>query len=165
MNKRALTVVAALLLLGAAPGPKLSINSLGQLPIVTMHPYNESANANADVANAFSEARKTHKLLLIDLGGNWCPDCIVLANFMMLPDMHRFLVQHYELVMIDVGRFDKNSQIAARFGYRKRLEGVPAVLIATPDGKLLNRDHVFAYTDASHMRPNALENFLIAWAK
>ena len=39
------------------------------------------ANADAAVAAAFARAKKSHKRVLIDLGGNWCVDCVVLANF------------------------------------------------------------------------------------
>ena len=63
--------------------------------------------------------------MLIDLGGNWCPDCVVLANLMLLPELKPFLAVHFEIVSVDVGRFDKNLQIPARFGITQRLEGVP----------------------------------------
>jgi thiol:disulfide interchange protein len=36
------------------------------------------------VAAAFARAQKSHKRVLIDLGGNWCVDCLVLANFVRL---------------------------------------------------------------------------------
>ena len=48
--------------------------------------------------------------------GNWCGDCIVLANLMQLPEMKPFLAAHFEIVKVDIGRFDKNLQIPARFG-------------------------------------------------
>ena len=61
------------------------------------------------------------------MGGNWCGDCIVLANLMQLPEMKPFLAAHFEIVKVDVGRFDKNLQIPARFGVIDRLKtgGVP----------------------------------------
>jgi len=68
---------------------------------------------------AFARAKKNGKRVLIDLGGNWCPDCIVLANLMQLPELKRFLAAHFEIVSVDVGRFDKNLQIPARFGITK----------------------------------------------
>ena len=79
-------------------------------------PYDEGANADAAVAAAFARAQKSHKRVLIDLGGNWCVDCIVLANFLQLPEMQRFMAAHYEVVTVDVGRFNRNLQIPARFG-------------------------------------------------
>lgn len=151
--------------LAAAPTPKLSIASLQQLPIVTMRPYDEKADANAQVDRAFARAKKSGKRVLIDLGGNWCPDCIVLANFLHLPEMRRFMDAHYEVAMVDVGRFDRNLQVPARFGFKTRLKGVPTLLIATPDGKLVNRDDVFATTSASSMTPQSLADYLAKYAK
>lgn len=151
--------------LAAAPAPKLSIASLQQLPIVTMRPYDEKADANAQVDRAFASAKKSGKRVLIDLGGNWCPDCIVLANFLHLPEMRRFMDTHYEVAMVDVGRFDRNLQVPARFGFKTRLKGVPTLLIATPDGKLVNRDDVFATTSASSMTPKSLADYLAKYAK
>jgi len=150
--------------LAAVPAPKPSIATLQQLPVVLMQPYDEHANADAMVAAAFDRARKSHKRVLIDLGGNWCVDCVVLANFLKLPEMQRFMAAHYEMVSVDVGRFDRNQQTPARFGITGRLKGVPALLIATPDGELVNGDDVFATADASTMTPQALAAYLAKYA-
>jgi len=155
--------------LAAAPAqaitvPRPSIASLQQLPVLTMQPYNEAANADTDVAATFARAQKSHKRVLIDLGGNWCGDCIILANFVKLPEMRRFMAAHYEEVSVDVGRFNRNLQIPARFGFTKRLEGVPALLIATPDGKLVNGADIFATADARSMAPQAIAGYLAKYA-
>jgi len=150
--------------LAGVPAPKPSIATLKQLPVVLMQPYDEHANADAAVAAAFDRAKKSHKRVLIDLGGNWCVDCVVLANFLKLPEMQRFMAAHYEVVPVDVGRFDRNQQIPARFGITGRLKGVPTLLIATPEGKLVNGDEVFATSDASTMTPPALAAYLAKYA-
>lgn len=161
-------VLAAFLLaspaLAAVPAPKPSILTLQELPVVLMQPYDEHANADAAVKAAFDRAKKSHKRVLIDLGGNWCVDCVVLANFLKLPEMDRFMAAHYEVVPVDVGRFDRNQQIPAHFGITGRLKGVPALLIATPDGKLVNGDDVFATSDAHTMTPQALAAYLAKYA-
>ena len=148
----------------AVPAPKLSITDFKQLPVVLTQPYDEGANADAAVAAAFTRAQKSHKRVLIDLGGNWCVDCIVLANFLKLPEMQRFMAAHYEVVTVDVGRFNRNLQIPARFGITKRLEGVPALLIATPDGQLVNGTNVFATASASEMTPKSVADYLAKYA-
>lgn len=148
----------------AVPAPKPSIASIRQLPVVLMQPYDEHANADAAVVAAFDHAKKSHKRVLIDLGANWCVDCVVLANFLKLPEMQRFMTAHYELVSVDVGRFDRNQQIPARFGITGRLKGVPTLLIVTPDGKLMNGNDVFATADASSMTPQALADYLAKYA-
>src|SRR3954468_2210027 len=147
-----------------AAAPKLSITDFKQLPVVLTQPYDEGANADAAVAAAFTRAQKSHKRVLIDLGGNWCVDCIVLANFLKLPEMAGFMAAHYEVVTVDVGRFNRNLQIPVRFGVTKRLEGVPALLIATPDGKLVNGKDVFATATASEMTPKTVADYLAKYA-
>ena len=148
----------------AATAPKPSITDWAQLAVATVQPYDETANAEAQVAAAFARARKSHKRVLIDLGGNWCVDCIVLANFVRLPEMRRFMEAHYEEVLVDVGRFNRNLQIPARFGVTKKLEGVPALLIATPDGRLVNGENIFATADAHSMTPQAIAAYLAKYA-
>ena len=164
MKKALVFLLLATPALAAVPAPTPSIKSFQQLPVVLSQPYDEGANADAAVAAAFARAQKSHKRVLIDLGGNWCVDCIVLANFLKLPEMQRFMAAHYEVVTVDVGRFNRNLQIPARFGITKRLEGVPALLIASPDGKLVNGKDVFATASASDMTPKTVADYLAKYA-
>lgn len=161
-----LTVAALLIAVPAlaVPAPKVGIASFAELT-PPQAPYDTAADANRAVDAAFAHARKTHKRVLLDLGGNWCGDCLILAGLMELPQMHRFLAAHFEIVSVDVGRFDTNLQIPARFGFTRRLLGVPTVLIATPNGKLVNGKDVFALADARHMQPQAVADWLAKWAK
>ena len=87
-----------------------------------------------------------------------------LANFVKLPEMRRCVQAQYEEVSVDVGRFNRNLHIPARFGVTKKLEGVPALLIVTPEGKLVNGANIFATADARHMTPQALADYLARYA-
>ena len=147
----------------AANAPRVSVTSLSDISVPD-RPYDESADANAAVANAFARAKAEHKRVLIDLGGNWCADCRILAGVMALPEVQRFVDAHYVVVSVDVGRFNRNLQIPARFGITQRLEGVPSVLIATPDGTLVDSGHVAALADARSMTPQAIADWLAQWA-
>ncbi len=150
----------------AAPAPKVAIASFAQLQTPLPYPYDEAANANAVVAAAKAKARREHKLLLIDLGGNWCADCRILAGTMDLPEVKAFVDRHYELVTVDVGHFDKNLQIPAHYGITHRLEGVPSLLIVDPrTDALLDKDHVSALEDARSMTPQALADWLARWTR
>lgn len=151
----------------AAPAPKVSISDYGQLKTPLPYPYDEKADANAAVDRALARAKAGGKLLIIDLGGNWCGDCRILAATMELPEMKRFIDRHFELVSVDVGRFDKNLQIPARYGITTRLEGVPALLVVDPKtGKqLVSRQQVADLADARHMTPQALADWLAQWTR
>lgn len=159
-------IVAALMLAMPASAATLKspIATMEQLPVVLMQPYDERANADAAVTAAFERAKKSHKRVLIDLGGNWCVDCVVLANFVEQPGVKKFVAAHYEWVAVDVGRFDRNLQVPARFGLTKRLTGVPTIIIATPDGKQVNQNDVFVLSDARSMTPQAVADYLGKYA-
>ena len=146
----------------AATAPHVSIASLKELTVPDA-PYDEKANADAQVDAAIARAKKNGKRVMIDLGGNWCADCRIMAGLMELPEMERFLNAHYEIVSVDVGRFNRNLQIPARYGITQRLEGVPAFLVVTTDGKLVNAGRVSAIQDARHMTPQALADWLAQW--
>jgi thiol-disulfide isomerase/thioredoxin len=150
----------------AAPAPKIAIDSFAQLQTPLPYPYDEAADADAAVARAKARAKAEHKLLLVDLGGNWCGDCRILTATMDRPEFKAFVDKHYTTVLVDVGRFDKNLQIPAHWGITERLEGVPALLVVDPrTDTLLDRGRVSALEDARHMTPQGLADWLAQWPK
>lgn len=170
MIRNACAAVLALVIAApaaAAPAPRVSISDYAQLKTPLPYPYDEKADANAAVDRALARAKAAGKLVLIDLGGNWCGDCRILAATMELPEMRAFLNRHFEVVSVDVGRFDRNLQVPARYGITTRLEGVPALLVVDPvSGKqLVGRAQVAALSDARHMKPQALADWLAQWTR
>jgi thiol-disulfide isomerase/thioredoxin len=165
----ALAALAALALTApaqAAPAPRLAITSFAQLKTPLPFPYDEAADADRAVAAARAEALARHRLLLIDLGGNWCPDCRILAATMELPELEAFMAAHYVVVSVDVGRFDRNLQIPARYGIKGRLDGVPSVLVVDPaSDRLLDPGHTAALADARSLSPQALADWLAQWTR
>jgi thiol-disulfide isomerase/thioredoxin len=162
-------VLAALAIAGpafAAAPPRTGIASFAELKTPLPYPYDEQANADAAVAKARAEAKKHGKLLLIDLGGNWCGDCRVLDGTLQLPSVKAFMDKHYTVVMVDVGRFERNLQIPVHYGFTTRLKGVPTLLVVDPKtDRLLNRNDVFALSSAGDMSPQALADWLARWPK
>jgi thiol-disulfide isomerase/thioredoxin len=159
------TAALAVPAMAAAP-PNPGIASFAELKTPLPYPYDETANADAQVAKARARAKASGKLLLIDLGGNWCPDCRILAGTVELPAVKAFLDKHYEMVSIDVGRFDHNLQVPARYGYTQRLKGVPTMLVVdAKTDKVINPGDVFALSDARSMSPQALADWLARWPK
>ena len=162
----AVAIVLASPALAAVPAPRVHAQSFDQLVKPLPLPYDEAANAMATVDRARAKARAAHKLLLIDLGGNWCLDCRILAGTMDLPEVGAFLRRHFELVTVDVGRFDKNLSVPARYGITQRLHGVPSLLVVDPrTDRLINADHTAALADARSMSPQALADWLAQWPR
>src|SRR5437762_631742 len=79
--------------------------------------YPEVARAGTDVEAALKSAAASHKRVLLDFGGNWCTDCIVLDRYLREPG-NAALLQKFVVVHVNVG--DKgitdNFPIAERYG-------------------------------------------------
>lgn len=142
------------------PSPQLAPIELAQpLPL----PYDLQADAKAQVDAALARAKKSGKRVIVDLGGNWCGDCRVFAAILDAPEVKKFVDAHFEVVVVNVGRYDTNLDIPARWGIDK-LKAAPTTLIVSPKGELLNRDDTVALMDARSMTPQAVVDWLAHWA-
>ena len=124
-------------------------------------PYDEKADAHAQVAKAIADAKANHKYVLLDFGGNWCPDCRVLAGVLSAPEVQGAVQSTFSVAMIDVGRFNKNMDIPK--GYGVKVDGVPAVIILDPDGHFLNSGNPTALANAREMTPQAIVDTVFGW--
>lgn len=98
--------------------------------------YRENANANDEINHALVTAVKEHKRVLLDFGGNWCWDCHVLEKAFHQPRIAPLLNDNFVVVHVDVGRYDKNLDLAKR--YRVDLEkGVPSLAVLSARGAVL----------------------------
>ena len=138
-------------------------------------PFDPDLDADAAVDAALARARATDKLVLVKMGGNWCPDCRVLSGMMEVDGIDALLDERFEVVKVDVGRpvadetgggfagYEKNRQVAERFG-QGGFEGVPTLLIVTPEGELLNADQPSIFRNARDRDPQDLADYLYRYA-
>ncbi|MGI4746767.1 MAG: thioredoxin family protein [Janthinobacterium lividum] len=159
-------ILALSLLVGAAmpamaAGLAKPLDLPTQQPAPDPHPYDTTANAQAQVDAAFAEAKRTGKNVMIDFGANWCPDCRLLASVFEMPQVKAWKDSHFETVSVNVDRFNVNMDIPARYGVK--VKAIPTVLILTPDGKLLNADGTLALGNARTMSPQAAVDLIASW--
>jgi thioredoxin 1 len=133
----------------------------GQVPAAS-RPYDPQANAAAAVDAAIREAKASGRRVLLDFGGNWCPDCRIVAGLMDQPAVRPWLDRTYAVAMIDVGRFDRNMDQARRFGVK--ITAVPTIIVLRPDGSVRNAGDVFGLSDARSMSQQAVVDRLASWA-
>lgn len=125
-------------------------------------PYAPAEDGPTAVKAAFARAKASGKSVLIDFGGNWCPDCRMLAGVFAIPEVNTWLGQNFETVSVNVNRFNANMDIAQ--GYGVTIKSVPTVLIVTPDGKLLDPDGATALGNARRMSAQAVVDLIAQWA-
>lgn len=121
-------------------------------PAATDHPearpFEESADATAQVDAALARAQLNEKRVILVMGANWCHDSRGLAGWFAQPRFAAMLEAKYELVYVDVGHKDRNIDIARRFGL-KSIKGTPTVLVLSSSGDLLNRQSAPKWRDAA----------------
>ena len=126
--------------------------------------YDENADAKKQIAAALREAshhRPARNVVLV-FGGNWCTDCRVLSAQMHKGDLAALLAKSFVVVKIDIGRMDKNLDLAAKYGVPIK-NGVPALAVLNSRGKLLYAQDQGQFADARHMSYESIKAFFELW--
>ncbi|HTW44688.1 MAG TPA: thioredoxin family protein [Acidobacteriaceae bacterium] len=152
MFRAARNTVAALVVLTAA------VFASAQSRII----YSATADAHADIAQAIRTATREHKRIILDFGGNWCGDCQVLDIYMHQSPNSEIVAQHFVVVHVDVGRFDKNLDLAQKYNIPLK-RGVPALAVLSARGKLLYSQQHGEFEDMRHLDSASLTTFLNKW--
>ena len=126
------------------------------------HIYSETANPSGDIAAALAQAKREHKRVLLDFGGDWCGDCQALDIYFHQAPNDALLAKHFVLVHVWIGHMDANLDVAKRYGV-PIAKGVPALAVLGPDGKLLYAQKAGEFEDMRHMEPASVTEFLETW--
>lgn len=95
--------------------------------------YDTSADAKQQIADAMASARKENRRVLIQWGANWCGWCHLLHDLCASDrDIARKLMYEYDVVLVDIGRWDKNLDLAESYGADIKKNGVPFLTIVDP---------------------------------
>jgi thioredoxin 1 len=122
-------------------------------------PYNEAADARQEIRQALSQATKAGVSVLVVFGANWCADCKVLDLAMKQGASASFIAREFKVVKVDVGRFDRNVDIAESYGVPLK-NGIPAVVILSPANKVVYVTRAGELADARNMGENGIHDFL-----
>jgi thioredoxin 1 len=169
--KRSVQVIGAALAVLAASGAALAATSQAAAPVIAVdkvqaaaHPYDEAADAHQSLESAIAAAKLSGKKVLVDFGANWCPDCRALGGILGVEQVQAYVRAHYEVAVVDVGRFNKNLDIPASYGFK--IHGIPTVMVVDPaTNQVLNRDGLEALGDAGTMSPQAVVDQLVNWTE
>jgi thiol:disulfide interchange protein len=124
--------------------------------------YPDPAQAKADLAAALTTAAQTHKRILLDFGGNWCPDCQVLDLYFHDTKNLPILEANFVLVHVNIGHMDANLDLAGKYEVPLR-KGVPALAVLDERGALLYSQKGGEFEDMRNLQSSALTAFLLEW--
>jgi ketosteroid isomerase-like protein len=124
--------------------------------------YPPDLDARAEIASGLRTAAATQKRLLLVFGGNWCFDCHVLDEAFHSPEIAPTLNASFVVVHVNIGRFDKNLDIAEQYQV-PLTKGVPALAVLDSAGRLIFSQQGGEFEDARSMAPEGILAFLDKW--
>jgi|SRR5213078_2914410 len=131
---------------------------LGLAAVAAELPYNEAANAKAEIAQALADAAKASKPVLVIFGANWCEDCRALDLALKSGKNAALMSEEFKVVKVDVGRFDRNLDIANAYGNPIK-KGIPAAVIVASDNRVLYATRAGELADARSMNADGIYGF------
>ena len=121
-------------------------------------PYNNK-NISSELLDGFiDEAINENLQPVIIFGGNWCPDCRILDGTLELPTVEKFLNEHYKIMHIDIGRYDKNMELMSHLKIEQK-KGVPRVVIFNFQKEILNSSTSSEWTTARDRKQQEIFNY------
>src|SRR5579862_7564262 len=98
--------------------------------------YPTKGDAKMEIKHALANAKREHKRVILDFGGNWCGDCRALAaNFQKEPNAS-LLKAGFILIDVNIGKFDMNKDIAQQYDV-PLTKGLPALAVLDANGRVL----------------------------
>ena len=133
-------IVVALAAVVAAPVGRVGAQASSGTSATAFYP---ASDAPRDIDAAVAAARQDGKYVLLDFGADWCPDCRVLGGLFEDATVAPIVAANFHVVRVDVGRRDKNGDLAAKYGATSG-DWIPALVVLDADRKAIavTDDHV-----------------------
>jgi len=129
---------------------------------IPVHKFDPKRDAAADIQAAITEAQKTGKRIILDVGGDWCQYCHQMDNFFHdHSDTLKFREQNFITVAIFYGSVNKNEKALSHYS---KVLGIPHFFVLEKDGTLLHSQHLTELRVNGNYNPDKMEDFLARWA-
>jgi protein disulfide-isomerase len=99
-------------------------------------PYDEQIDATSMVETARRQAQAEAKFLMVTFGANWCLDCRMLHRHLNSEPVASYTRDQFRFVNIDVGKFNRNRDVAESLGV-SLTRGIPVAVFFSPGGEII----------------------------
>lgn len=138
---------------GAAPSPS------GQFAAPKFDPSRDPVH---DLRQAIAEARRTHRRIILDVGGEWCSWCHTLDRFFAVhADLMALRDQNFVWLKVNWSPENPNKEFLARY---PAIKGYPHLFVLEQNGTLLRSQDTSALEEGSSYNLDAMTGFLKQWA-
>ncbi|WP_320018871.1 thioredoxin family protein [Labilibaculum manganireducens] len=134
-----------------------SLTTIGQKP------YDPSLNGKEEIAKAVSKAKKEGKHVLLQVGGNWCPWCIKMHNYLHSETtLNKLLEDNYIFLEVNYSKENKNLDALAELGYPQRF-GFPVMIVLNGEGERLHTQNTGNLEQDKAYNFEKVKSFLYNW--
>ncbi|MBO4600134.1 MAG: thioredoxin family protein [Bacteroidales bacterium] len=122
--------------------------------------YNEEIDPMMQIDEALEEARATGRLVICQVGGNWCPWCLRFANFITTNnDIAEFVRENFVYIHLNTSKEHKNYEMLKRLGNPGRF-GYPVLVVLNNEGEVIHiQNSSYLELDKSYDHKKVLEFF------
>ena len=121
-------------------------------------PYDDKADAKADLQRALGAAQASGTPVLVIFGANWCADCRALDKALSTGKNAELVAREFKVVKVDVGNFDRNLDLAQRYDNPIK-KGIPAAVVLSPKEEVLYATRLGELADARNMSDTGIYDF------
>ena len=121
-------------------------------------PYDEKVVDSLQLDEFIDLSISKGKQPVVIFGGNWCPDCRILEGTLAMPTIKKFLQQHYQVMHIDIGRYDRNMELMNHLNIESK-KGVPRVVILDLEKNIMNSSTSSEWTTARDRKQQEIYNY------
>ena len=121
-------------------------------------PYDEKVVDSLQLDEFIDLSISRGKQPVVIFGGNWCPDCRILEGTLAMPTIKKFLQQHYQVMHIDIGRYDRNMELMDHLNIESK-KGVPRVVILDLEKNIVNTSTSSEWTTARDRKQQEIYNY------
>ena len=100
-------------------------------------PYSGILISDDDLKKFINLSVEQNKQSIIIFGANWCPDARLLEAVMQLKLIKKYLDKHSNILHIDVGDYEINTELFNVFDKNIR-DGIPRIFIMDRKGRNIN---------------------------
>ena len=127
-------------------------------------PYHPEANAELDIQNALKLAKKTHKNVIIQAGGNWCIWCLRFNNYVQqTPELKKLADDNYVYYHLNWSPENKNEKVFAKYGNPGDKFGYPVFIVLDENGKQIHTQDSAVLEEGSGYSLEKVKTFFNAW--
>ena len=126
--------------------------------------YDPNADAQKEINIAVAKAKKEHKHVLLQIGGNWCIWCRRFYNMVQSDDtLTRLVNDNYVVVHVNYSPENKNEKLLAKLEYPQRF-GYPVFVVLDANGKRIHTQNSGYLEEGKGHSKKKVAEFLTQWS-